>query len=223
MWKFYPKQVQNILKKKRIDRERLRRSLKPPGKRNYKVLFSNVKRVSFEEVSKASEMFKGMKDTYYRLLHAENKIYKALREKGLFLDQKDFNIMEVLNSGLSNYSSEYDHQSEVSSEKKNEEIYVEEFESTSAKQKINENSEKQVSNPDIEKENERCNLEIRSFDRSETPNSRSFEPISNHSKNTFKSQNTFISRHSHRMLLNEYPTERRIPVSHHFQPGKDFL
>ena len=49
MWEFYPKQVQNVLKKKRIDRDRLKRSLKTPGRRNYKTLFANLQKVWAKE------------------------------------------------------------------------------------------------------------------------------------------------------------------------------
>ena len=230
MWKYYPKQVQNILKKKRIDRERLRRSLKPPGKRNYKVLFANVKHICNEEVYRASHMMKRMKDNYYKMLHSERRVFKALREKGLFLDRKDFNIMEVFNSEFYNLSSEYDQESESVYLKRKFNDDVNEFESTSAKgseaakEKQKETIEAKNDNGDVRhKFNEFCNFDIASLNKSWTPISCHFEPISNYSKLTHKSRSTFISRKSQRMLFQDCQVERREPSNCHMPQGKDFI
>jgi len=51
-------------------------------------------------------MFKNITEEYRSLINAKNKIFKSLREKGLYLDQKDFNIMEVFNNAFSDYSDE---------------------------------------------------------------------------------------------------------------------
>lgn len=51
-------------------------------------------------------MFKEMSEEYYALKIAEKKVHRALREKGLYLDQKDFNIMEVFNNVYSDCSYE---------------------------------------------------------------------------------------------------------------------
>lgn len=230
MWKYYPKQVQNILKKKRIDRERLRRSLKPPGKRNYKVLFANVKHICNEEVYRASHMMKRMKDNYYKMLHAESRVFKALREKGLFLDRKDFNIMEVFNSEFYNWSSEYDEQSDSVYTKQKANDDVNEFESTSAKgsetvkQKQVELLEVKNDNGDArQKLTEFWNFDITSLNKSCTPISCHFEPISNYSKLTHKSRSTFVSRKSQRMLFQDCHVERREPVNWGSSQGKDFI
>lgn len=232
MWRFYPKQVQNILKKKRIDRDRLKRSLKPPGKRNYKVLFSNIKRVSEEEVSRASSMFKEMKDVYYKLVNAEKKVYKALQEKGLFLDQHDFNIMEVFNCGMSEYSSDQENESVIRDRMKESQIFVDEFESTSAKDK-GERAERQaliVTEPrelnfDIpEKVKINSSLDLSSVGQNGTPNSHnSFGRFSHISRNTYRSHNSYSSKSSHRLLFPEYQTERRPQHEHSHQQKGDFL
>ena len=110
MWNFYPARVQNTLKKKKIDKEKLNKSLKAPGKRNYKTLFSNVKKVTLAEINKSSLLFKEMTAEYNKLTIAENKVYRALQEKGLHLDREDFNIMEVFNHAYAEYSVASDHE-----------------------------------------------------------------------------------------------------------------
>lgn len=218
MWNHYPKQVQNILKKKRIDRERLRRSLKPPGKRNYKTLFANIKKISDDQVNTSSSMFKEMKDVYYNLINAEKKVYKALHEKGLFLDQKDFNIMEVFNNYSDYYSDECSEDDYESRRKeKHDDIYVEEFESTSAKnreEKMLDGNDSVIEidfikDSETEKRKNSNLLDLPSVDHQGTPNSNTFERISHISKNTGKSFHTFGSKNSHRNLFAEYPTEKR--------------
>lgn len=67
LWKYYPKQVQNILKKKRIDRDRLQRSLKPPGKRNFKILFSNMEKVTVDEIEKFKDVFSNITQIHNEL------------------------------------------------------------------------------------------------------------------------------------------------------------
>jgi len=228
MWVHYPKQVQNVLKKKRIDRERLRRSLKPPGKRNYKVLFANMKKVTEREVTKASTMFKDMKDVYYNLVSAEKKMHKALIEKGLFLDHKDFNIMEVFNSAYSEYS--YDERSEIgySNKKHNDaKIYVEEFESTSAKNKAQRSENDAISVRDLHAQPiEALNKNQISpcFDLNSiagTPCSQQFEkfPLSHKSQ---KNIDNHGYKSSHRMLFYDYPTEKRPQNKIQQNPKKDF-
>ena len=230
MWKFYPKQVQNVLKKKRIDRDRLRRSLKPPGKRNYKVLFANIKKISEDEVAKSSIMFKNMKDVFYKLIKAEKVVRKALLEKGLFLDQKDFNIMEIFNSAYRNYSEDYD--SEYSErDREQEQIYVEELQPMAEnniqkleKEEYNsipplqldatENLQKPVLPP--------SNFELSSVGPNGTPISQNFDkfPLS---QKSHKSHQTFISKSSHRLLFADYQVEKRPQVEKPAKPKKDFL
>ena len=231
LWRYYPKQVQNILKKKRIDRERLRRSLKPPGKRNYRILFTNVKFICSEEVNKASYMVKRMKDRYYKMIHAEKRVLKALREKGLHLDRKDFNIMEVFNSEFYNLISEYDQQSESVCYKKECSEDANQFESTSSKgsEKIREKQKEmsigsKIDNGDVsQKTNEYWNFDLASLNKSWTPISCHFEPISNHSKLTHKSRSTFVSKKSQRMLFQDYQVERREQAHAHQSQGKDCI
>lgn len=235
LWRYYPKQVQNILKKKRIDRERLRRSLKPPGKRNYKVLFANIKTVSKDEVSKASLMFKGMKDEYYRLINAEKKVFRALQQKGLFLDKQDFNIMEVFNSRYSDYSESENEENDSFNNKreKHDSIYVEDFESTSAKHRKGVRQEEDIldrncnmySSESIKPPKEQSSLDIPSVGNCGTPISQSFEKFSIISKNSHKSHHTFVSKNSNKMLFQDYKVERR-PQKEYLQPcqpKKDFL
>jgi hypothetical protein len=228
MWVHYPKQVQNVLKKKRIDRDRLRRSLKPPGKRNYKVLFANMKKVTEREVTKASTMFKEMKDVYYNLINAEKKMHKAFIEKGLFLDHKDFNIMEVFNSAYSEYS--YDDQSNIASSAKkqnNTKIHVEEFESTSAKCKAQRLDNDAISVGDLHAQPvEAINKNQISpcFDLHSivgTPYSQQFEkfPLSHKSQKTIEHQGY---KNSHRMLFYDYPTEKRSQNKIQQNTKKDF-
>ena len=158
-----------------------------------------------------------------------NKVQRALREKGLFIARKDFNIMEVFNPGFSYYSSELDQQSELDSCKN--EIGIEELESTSAKinakeQKLIKNSWPENSNENSQisiKEKEHSSLELRSVSRSGTPISYNFEPVSNNSKITNKSHNTFISKNSQRMLFQDYHTERRNHQNKNLNQGRDFI
>lgn len=231
MWRYYPKQVQNVLKKKRIDRDRLKRSLKTPGKRNYKTLFSNLTTVCAHEVSKATFMFKDMKDTYYKLTNAEKKVQRALREKGLYLDRHDFNIMEVFNSGGSYYESE-DEENSVGPNKHNyDNIYVEELRSTSAKlkgSKRQDSSEQEkLSELDnhmiAQKDKEPISISLPSISPAGTPNSQLFDKVSHISKDTHRSNHMFASRHSNRMLFQEYQTEKRPTADKPRNPPKDFL
>lgn len=219
MWKFYPKQVQNIMKKKRIDRERLRRSLKPPGKRNYKLLFGNIKHVSSEEVCKASEIFKNVLGDYHKLANAEKKIYKALQEKGLFIDKRDFNIMEVFNSGCSEYSdSEVDESLPASHSKYNiKPIEVEKFESASEENKAERNSAESPVTEDLpayqnnifKRQRETPSLDLPSIENFRSPNSPYFEKLSHISKYSHQAQNNFVARNSNRMLFHDYKVEKR--------------
>ena len=236
MWRYYPKQVQSILKKKRIDRERLRRSLKPPGKRNYKSLFSNLQKVCVNEMSKASVMFKDMKDIFYKLTNAERSIQRSLKQKGLFLDQKDFDIMAVFNQGMTEYYDEnsemdntearkrsYYHKSEnghseIYSQNKHEKIHVEDFDSTSAKQRSctpqfidykNNDRLREISQHQNAKAITPCSIPISGLSKASTPNSNGFDYLSHISRNTHKSNNTFRSENSRRMLFPVFRTERR--------------
>lgn len=223
MWRLYPKQVQNILKKKRIDRERLRRSLKPPGKRNYKTLFGNVKKVANEEVYKASSIFKDILGDYYKLINAEKKVYKALHEKGLFLDKKDFNIMEVFNAGYSDYS---DYEEEEENDENvpiphntynSKHIEVEEFEPTQHKIKEEKHSEGMMSHEDVhnyqnnlfKRQRDTPTLDLPSIDHYGSLTSPNFEKISNISRHSNDYQNNFVPKSSHRMLFQDYKVERR--------------
>jgi hypothetical protein len=227
MWEFYPKQVQNVLKKKRIDRERLRKSLKPPGKRNYRTLFSNLKKVSESEVSTSSLMFKGMKDEYYKLIHAEKKVYKALQEKGLFLDKQDFNIMEVFNYPCSEYSDYEEEKSVQKPKRRFGSIYVEEFESTSAKTKPRQMESNEDLRPQAKaspsEESRASNKENLSLPDSGTPSSFTIEKMSLLSKNTFKSIRSNRSKNSHRLLFPDCHVERRERMVQMKPAKKDFL
>lgn len=219
MWRYYPKQVQSILKKKRIDRERLRRSLKPPGKRNYKHLFANLQKVWKDEVSKASTMFKDLKDVFYKLTHAERQIRKALLEKGLYLDQKDFDIMAVFNQETSDsyYNSSQVDEDEWT-EKEFENIYADDFDSTSAKLKLE--TEKRIKQ-DIDRLSihshhnvkvpiiQSCTPEIPSLSKGSSPNSNIFDYKSHISRVTDHSQLSFIPKNSGRALFPEFKAERR--------------
>jgi hypothetical protein len=223
MWRYYPKQVQSILKKKRIDRERLRRSLKPPGKRNYKHLFNNLQRVCSDEVTKASEMFKDIKDVNYKLKHAERKVRKALSEKGLFLDQHDFDIMAIFNQELSDSyfeeESENEKQQELKTEKRFEKIYVEEFDSRSDKGKLQAEKRQKL---EMEKYSFRsspvsseqilnmychkCKPSVNIVKCS--PFSNGFEYKSHISRATYKSHVSFNSKNSRRVLFDEVHPEK---------------
>lgn len=165
------------------------------------------------------------------LLMLKNKIQRGLREKGLFLSQKDFNIMEVFNPGFSCSYSVSDEQSEISSYKEEIQNNANELESTSAKNNATEQKLIKISSPINQNDNSNLSinnkyqsiLELRSISRSGTPISYNFEPVSNNSKMTNKSHNTFISRNSQRMLFQDYQTERRNHHNRNFQPGRDFI
>lgn len=161
----------------------------------------------------------------------KNKVQRALREKGLFISQKDFNIMEVFNPGFSCSYSESDQQSESSIYKEEQLVNNNESERISDKSNSNEQNKIKVCSPNFQNYNShqcvnnkyQSSLGLRSISQSGTPISCNFEPVSNNSKMTNKSHNSFISRNSQRLLFQDFHTEKRIPQSKVFHPGKDFI
>ena len=202
--------------------------MKAPGKRNYKTLFSNLKKVSLSEVMKASAMFKGMTQEYNKLKAIEKKVFKALEEKGLHLSTKDFNIMEVFNNAYSEYSFEATQQEKVSGENiKYSPIYIDRFEPHISKEKKEQRQipvtppQDKLEVPIPEAKNNigsNC-LEGSMFEPSGTPNSLTFEKISILSKYTGRSHRSFASKKSQRHLFQDYQVERRQKYKQNNQKG----
>lgn len=89
-------------------------------------------------MAKASSLLSDITSVFTKLSSAEQKVRKALSQKGLFLDQHDFDIMAVFNQELSDSyfdESEQDKQ-DVDSDREFEKIYVENFDSNSEKSKL---------------------------------------------------------------------------------------
>ena len=209
--------------------------MKPPGKRNYKHLFANLQKVCADEVSKASLMFKDMKGVYYKLINAERKIRRALLEKGLFLDDKDFDIMAIFNQELSDsYFDSDSEQNDIDSEKHFRKIYVNEFDDTPEKEKLKteKRAKYEADRHSLESNlNQDENLLAKpalpmpsiSMSKGSSPKSNSFEYKSFVSKLTHKSNLSFRSKNSRRLLFDEYRPEKRpvfIPI---INPQKDFI
>lgn len=169
------------------------------------------------EIRESSYMFKSMSEDYYKLKAAEREVHKALKQKGLFLDQKDFNIMEAFNDACSEYSDNKEESKDSKSEGKSSFISVENIDRPLP-----------ISKPDplaysghlplksIGNLNnlgrssvEREFLEVPSFSNSATPNSFTLEKISHHSKYTNKSNHSFASKNSQRLLFQDAKIERR--------------
>jgi hypothetical protein len=173
-------------------------------------------------------MFKGMTSEYCKLVNAEKKLHRALKEKGLFLDHRNFNIMEVFNYPYSDYSDMDEENKTIVEQRNFEKIYVEGFDQTDAKfnaenipvQLVRDNhGYKQKKLYGKERENHERLLH-RNNEIGSTPNSGfSFEGASHHSKNTHRSHNSISFKSSHRLLFgNEYQVEKRSKTT-----KKDFL
>lgn len=202
-------------------------------------------------MSRASVLFKDLKDIFYKLTNAERKIQRSLKEKGLFLDKKDFDIMAVFNQDMSEYyeddESELEHsemrkisyynksdneQNEVYSQTKREKIHVGDFDSTSAKQRVESPKLIEYSNrnmagsssqiPEAKRLNP-CSIQIPGLSKASTPNSNGFDYLSHISRHTHKSNNTFRSDNSRRMLFPAFRTEKRAGGCHDSSGSKDFL
>lgn len=175
------------------------------------------------EVSFSSNMFKGMTSEYCRLVNAEKKLHRALKEKGLFLDKRDFNIMEVFNYPYSDYSDMDEENKTIGEQREFEKIYVEEFDQTDTKYN-NENIPVHPVSENHGYEHRKVYLkEMENHERTglhnheiaNTPNSGfSFEGASHISKNTHRSHNSISFKGSQRLLFGEgYQVEKRSKTS----------
>ena len=180
-------------------------------------------------------MFKDMKGVYYKLINAERKIRRALLEKGLFLDDKDFDIMAIFNQELSDsYFDSDSEQNDIDSEKHFRKIYVNEFDDTPEKEKLKteKRAKYEADRHSLESNlNQDENLLAKpalpmpsiSMSKGSSPKSNSFEYKSFVSKLTHKSNLSFRSKNSRRLLFDEYRPEKRpvfIPI---INPQKDFI
>jgi hypothetical protein len=181
-------------------------------------------------VAKSSIMFKNIKDVFYKLIKAEKVVRKALIQKGLFLDQKDFNIMEIFNSAYGNYSEDYD--SEYSErDKEQEHSYVQDAWANGGEKIEKLEKEEYNSIPPLQLDaNEHRqkpqlptnNFELSPVEPSGTPNSQNFDkfPLS---QKSHKSNLNFVSRSSNRLLFADYQVEKRPLAEKQAKPKKDFL
>lgn len=183
------------------------------------------------EIKEASYMFKNMTQEYYQLKVAERRVHKALREKGLYLDQKDFNIMEVFNNAYSEYSfDEEGENQDPADEKKVNFVSVESLDRPTPIGRPNplENSGNilnkplGISNPFGKSSVEREFLEVPSFSNSATPNSFTLEKMSLYSRYTNKSHQSFASKNSQRLLFQDANVEKRPKKAQKEKKG-DFM
>lgn len=134
-------------------------------------------------------------------LRHTSKLDKDLNEKGLFLAQKNFDIMAVFNSHSESYCSDNeDSMMDAESQPPYEEIIVDEFESIHSKDedlkeehKIEEPDSESGSEPSLAKEKLTHMLELPSASQGDTPNSHTFERVSQNSRRTNNSRRTFRS------------------------------
>lgn len=181
------------------------------------------------EISKSSAMFKNMSEEYYKLKIAEREVHKALKEKGLFLDKKDFNIMELFNEAYSEYSDDREENKESEPERKPDFISIENLDRPLPVNKPDPLAYSGpllqktigISNPLGKSSVEREFLEVPSFSNSATPNSFTLEKMSIYSRYTNKSNHSFASKNSQRLLFQDSHVEKR-PNNPKMQKG-DFL
>ena len=175
-------------------------------------------------------MFKSTSEEYYKLKIAERNVHKALREKGLFLDQKDFNIMELFNNAYSEYSFEEDDaEKKPEPSRKFSSISVDNLDCSLPVKKPDHlansgnlhNKTIGITNPFGRSSVGKDFLEVPSFSNSATPNSFTLEKMSLYSRYTNKSHQSFASKSSQRLLFQDANVEKRQKNTK--KPKGDFL
>lgn len=159
-----------------------------------------------------------MSEEYYKLKIAERNVHKALREKGLFLDQKDFNIMELFNNAYSDYSfDEEEENKEPRPVRKFSSISVDNLDCSLPVKRPDHLASSGnpyskpigITNPFGRSSVGKDFLEVPSFSNSATPNSFTLEKMSLHSRFTNKTHQSFASKNSQRLLFQDATLERR--------------